>query len=175
MVEAMEKISDASKEIGNIIGSIEEIADETNLLSLNASIEAARAGESGRGFAVVAGEIGKLAKQSAKAVEDTRILIDAALNEVSVGSKMVDTTSSTIQAIITRIDEVVKSVEKVALAFDYQADAISQINQGVEQISSVIQNNSATAEETSATSEELSAQASNMDSLVKQFELRKNE
>ncbi len=175
MIEAMQKISDASKEIGNIIGTIEDIATETNLLSLNASIEAARAGELGKGFAVVAGEIGDLAKQSAKAVEDTRILIDAALSEVSAGNKMVDTTSSTIQAIITRIDDVVESVEKVALAFDYQADAISQINQGVEQISGVVQNNSATAEETSATSEELSTQATIMDNLVKQFKLRKDD
>ena len=174
MIQAMEKISEASKEIGNIILSIEDIASQTNLLSLNAAIEAARAGETGKGFAVVANEIGMLAKQSAKAVEDTRVLIDAALTEISAGTKMVDVTSSTLQTIITGIDEVVKSVEKVAVAFDHQAEAISQINLGVEQISGVIQNNSATAEESSATSEELSAQATTMDNLVKQFKLRED-
>ena len=174
MIQAMGKISEASKEIGNIILSIEDIASQTNLLSLNAAIEAARAGETGKGFAVVASEIGMLAKQSAKAVEDTRILIDAALAEINAGTKMVDTTSSTLQEIIIGIDEVVKSVEKVAVAFDDQADAISQINLGVEQISGVIQSNSATAEESSATSEELSAQAATMDGLVKQFKLRED-
>ncbi len=172
MIQAMYKISEASKEIGNIILTIEDIASQTNLLSLNASIEAARAGETGKGFAVVANEIGMLAKQSAKAVEDTRVLIDAALREIDSGTKMVDVTSSTLQTIIMGIDDIVKSVEKVAVAFDYQAEAISQVNQGVEQISGVIQSNSATAEESSATSEELSAQATTMDNLVKQFKLR---
>lgn len=171
MNQAMERIRDASKQIGNIIMSIEDIASQTNLLSLNASIEAARAGEVGRGFAVVAGEISNLAKQSADAVNDTRSLIDTALEEVENGSNIVGKTTSSLENVIVAVEEIVKSIEMVADSSTEQAESIHQINQGIEQIAMVVQSNSATAEESSAASEELSAQAQNLNELVERFVL----
>ena len=82
----MERISDTSKEIQNIIGAIEDFASQTNLLSLNASIEAARAGEAGKGFAVVADQIGKLASDSAQSAIDTKKLIEKSLDEIENGN-----------------------------------------------------------------------------------------
>lgn len=174
MTEAMQKINDASMEIANIIQTIEEIADQTNLLSLNASIEAARAGEAGRGFAVVAGEIGHLANQSSEAVVNTRGLIEAALEEVKSGNRIAEETATALQDVIEGIEEIVKAVERVAEYSDEQNEAMKQINIAIEQISGVVQSNSASAEESSATSQELSAQATEMNELIGKFRLRES-
>lgn len=171
MTEAMGKISAASMQIANIIQTIEEIADQTNLLSLNASIEAARAGEAGRGFAVVAGEIGHLASQSSDAVEDTRKLIEAAVNEVEGGSRIAAETAEALQSVIEGIEEIVKAVEEVAENSSEQNGAMQQINIAIEQISEVVQSNSAAAEESSATSQELSAQAVELNDMIEMFKL----
>lgn len=172
LIVAMEKISESSKGIGAIINTIEEIADQTNLLSLNASIEAARAGEAGRGFAVVANEIRSLAEQSGNAVDSTRQLIETALSEVETGSVMTSETASALEIVASEIVEAVGMVEETKENAMLQAAKMKEINSGLEQISSVVQNNSATAQETSATSEELSAQADTLASLVSQFKLR---
>lgn len=172
MMEAMERINTTSRKIGNIIESIEEIASQTNLLSLNASIEAARAGELGRGFAVVAGEIGKLAGESAKAAVDTRELIESSIREVEAGNQITQKTADSLHQVIDNLEDVVSSIEAVNEASQRQAESMQQIDQGMEQISNVVQNNSATAEETSATSEELSAQAEMLNSLVARFRLK---
>ena len=169
MHQAMQRISDASNEISNIISSIEAIALQTDLLSLNASIEAAKAGERGSGFAVVAHEIGELAKQCADAVENTRQLIQAALEEINNGTQITEQTISNLNYVIEEIGVVVEQIEEVAKTNANQAETMHQLNQGVEQIAGVVENNSATAEECSATSEELSAQASTLDDLVGQF------
>lgn len=175
MTGAMERINAASNQIANIIATIESIASQTNLLSLNASIEAARAGEAGKGFAVVANEIGQLANQSSDAVDETRKLIQAALSEVESGSKTASESSEHLNAIIIGIEDVVADIEQVTASSIKQAGSIEQINQGLDQISQVVQNNSATAEETSATSEELAAQAATLLETVSEFKLRKNE
>lgn len=169
---AMGKISEASKSIAEIVTTIEEIASQTNLLSLNASIEAARAGEAGKGFAVVAGEIGKLANESGNAVNDTRTLIQSALDEVKRGNEIAENTTTALQEMLEKLEEAVRMAEKAKDAADAQAVAIKEIDKGMEQISSVVENNSATAEETSATSEELSAQAETLAGLVGKFKLR---
>ena len=171
MTQAMGKINDASLEIANIIQTIEAIADQTSLLSLNASIEAARAGEAGRGFAVVAGEIGHLASQSSEAVEDTRRLIEAAVSEVESGNRIADETAQALQAVIGGIAEIVTAVEEVADNSSQQNGAMQQINQAIEQISEVVQSNSAAAEESSATSQELSAQAIELNDMIEMFKL----
>ncbi|GFI28646.1 methyl-accepting chemotaxis protein II [Lachnospiraceae bacterium] len=171
MTRAMSKINAASLEIANIIQTIEAIADQTSLLSLNASIEAARAGEAGRGFAVVAGEIGHLASQSSEAVEDTRRLIETANSEVESGNRIADETAQALQAIINGISEIVKAVEEVADNSSQQNGAMQQINQAIEQISEVVQSNSAAAEQSSATSEELSAQAIELNDMIEMFKL----
>lgn len=171
MMEAMKKINDKSSQIENIIQKIEDIAAQTNLLSLNASIEAARAGEVGRGFAVVAGEIGALASQSAGAVVDTRRLIEDTITEVEAGNRIVNETNETLGKFVEGLQNIVEEVKKVSTASSQQAGMMQQLNTGIEQISNVIQSNSAAAEESSATSEELSAQASTLDNLVNQFTL----
>ena len=100
----MEHITEISKEIGNIITDIEDIASQTNLLSLNASIEAARAGEAGRGFAVVADQIGKLAADSAKSAVNTRDLIDKTLVEIDKGNNITRTTADAFNQIIADME-----------------------------------------------------------------------
>ncbi|MEY8390021.1 methyl-accepting chemotaxis protein [Lachnospiraceae bacterium 45-W7] len=170
MTRAMEKISEASRQIANIIQTIEEIADQTNLLSLNASIEAARAGEAGRGFAVVAGEIGHLAIQSTESVEDTRRLIEAALNEVESGNRIAEEMAGALQEVIEGMDGIVKAVEGVAENSNEQNASMHQINETIEIISEVVQTNSAAAEQSSATSQELSAQAAELNDMIGKFQ-----
>lgn len=173
MMAAMERINDASTKIGDIISEIESIADQTNLLSLNASIEAARAGEAGRGFAVVADEIRELADQSAKAAVDTRDLIEASIREVSRGNSVADHASSAIESVVDGIKEIADFSKNLKNIMEEQAEAMRQAEIGINQISGVVQSNAATAQEASATSQELSAQAMMLDQLVGQFELTK--
>ena len=170
--QAMERINETSTEIANIIGEIEDIASQTNLLSLNASIEAARAGEAGRGFAVVADQIGKLAADSAVSAVNTKQLIENCMKEIEFGNTITLKATSAIESVITGIKMLASSTKEISELSDSQADAMKQLELGVEQIADVIQNNSASAQETSATSEELSAQATNLEELVGQFKLK---
>lgn len=171
MMEAMSRINDASQQVGNIISEIEDIASQTNLLSLNASIEAARAGEAGRGFAVVADQIRQLAEQSANSAAETRTLIETSLNAIADGSKTVDIVNASIDRVVEGIEIIAKSSKSISELANEQAEAMKQTEIGVNQISEVVQSNSATAQEASATSEELSAQATTLDSLISRFQL----
>lgn len=170
--EAMKRINDTSKQIANIIAEIEDIASQTNLLSLNASIEAARAGEAGKGFAVVADQIGKLAADSAAAAVNTRKLIENSIHEIEIGNEITEKTTTAIGSVISGIKMLAQSTKEISVLAETQADSMKQLEVGVEQIAEVIQNNSAAAQETSATSEELSAQASTLEELVNQFKLK---
>lgn len=172
LVKAMENISSVSKEIQNIIGAIEDIASQTNLLSLNASIEAARAGEAGRGFAVVADQIGKLAADSAQSAVETRELIIKSLEEIEHGNHTTQETVKILENIINSIGFFAETAKSSSEASQAQADMLAQLQEGISQIAGVIQSNSAAAEESSATSEELSAQSDNLKALVEQFRLR---
>lgn len=169
---AMDRINDTSKEIANIIAAIEDIASQTNLLSLNASIEAARAGEAGRGFAVVADQIGKLASDSANSAVNTKKLIENSIQEIEHGNEIMAKATTAIESVITGIKELALSTNEISELSEAQAEAMRQLEQGVEQIAEVIQSNSAAAQETSATSEELSAQSENLEALVGQFTLK---
>ncbi len=169
---AMERINATSKEIANIIAEIEDIASQTNLLSLNASIEAARAGEAGKGFAVVADQIGKLASDSADSAVNTKRLIENSINEIQLGNEITAKTTTAIEAVISGIKELAESTKEISELSEVQADSMRQLELGVEQISEVIQNNSAAAQETSATSQELSAQSDSLEDLVGQFQLK---
>jgi len=172
LMKAMQRINATSKEIANIIAEIEDIASQTNLLSLNASIEAARAGEAGKGFAVVADQIGKLAADSATAAVNTRNLIENSIHEIEIGNEITEKTTTAIGSVINGIKMLAQSTKEISDLSVTQADAMKQLEEGVEQIAEVIQSNSAAAQETSATSEELSAQASTLEELVNQFKLK---
>ena len=173
MVDSMNRISETSKKIELIISEIEDIASQTNLLSLNASIEAARAGDAGRGFAVVADEIRMLADQSAKAAINTRSLVENTLFEISEGSKVAHRTSEVLENVVGAIQNIAVSSKSISENSEEQAQAMAQADAGITRISEVVQSNSAAAEESSATSQELSAQAVSMHDLVSRFTLRR--
>lgn len=168
---AMKVISDMSLKIQEIITTIEDIASQTNLLSLNASIEAARAGEAGRGFAVVADQIGKLASDSAQSAVNTKGLIVQCIDEIQRGNEIMDKTVKGIESVLESINLFEEVSKNSSDTSRQQADMLNQIQLGIEQISSNIQTNSATAEETSATSRELSEQADNLKGEVNKFKL----
>ncbi len=172
LISAMERITETSREIENIIGAIEDIASQTNLLSLNASIEAARAGEAGRGFAVVADQIGKLATDSAQSAVTTRDLIVKSLEEIEKGNDITQHTAEAFTRVLESMTSFAQAAAGSAEESRSQAEMLRQVEAGIEQISTVVQNNSASAQETSAVSEELSAQAESMKELVSRFKLR---
>lgn len=173
MVKAMERISETSQNIGKIISEIEDIASQTNLLSLNAAIEAARAGEAGKGFAVVADQIRTLADQSAKSAVDTRVLIESSLQEVEEGNNAAQSASISLAEVVEGVNMIAASSKELSNISAEQASAMHQAEAGIERISEVVQSNSATAEQSSATSEELAAQATALNDLVSRFELKK--
>lgn len=175
LTEAMGRITETSHEIENIIAAIEDIASQTNLLSLNASIEAARAGEAGRGFAVVADQIGKLAADSAQSAVNTKELIIKCIEEIENGNHILEGTMESISTVLANMEAFAGMASGAADASKVQADMLKQIESGLDQITSVVQNNSATAQETSAVSEELSAQATTLEEMVSRFVLQEEE
>lgn len=172
LTNAMQRINETSRMIQNIIGEIEDIASQTNLLSLNASIEAARAGDAGRGFGVVADQIGKLADDSAKSAVNTRELLERSLTEIENGNEITQKTVAVINNILETMKSFAESAAKSSETAISQSDMLAQVEKAIEQISEVVQSNSASAEETSATSEELSAQAETLKNLIGQFQFR---
>lgn len=172
LTNAMQRINETSRMIQNIIGEIEDIASQTNLLSLNASIEAARAGDAGRGFGVVADQIGKLADDSAKSAVNTRELLERSLAEIETGNDITKKTVAVLNNILDSMKSFADSAAKSSETAVSQSDMLAQVEKAIEQISEVVQSNSASAEETSATSEELSAQAETLKNLIAQFQFR---
>ena len=167
----MEHITEISKEIGNIITDIEDIASQTNLLSLNASIEAARAGEAGKGFAVVADQIGKLAADSAKSAVNTRNLIDKTLVEIENGNTITRTAADAFNQIIADMESFAEIAQNTMEKANSQAESLEQIGQGIEQLSSVVQGNAASSEENTAISINLAEGAAKMHDRVNIFKL----
>ena len=171
LTDAMKEINEASGEISNIIKTIEDIAFQTNILSLNAAIEAARAGEAGKGFAVVADEVRTLAAKSAEAVGDTTRLIERSIEAVNNGADITRQTAEAMQTLDEYTHSAQKLVEDITDSGREQAEMVVRINEDISHISDVVQSNSATAEESAAASQELSGQAGKLKDLIGRFEM----
>ncbi len=173
MMEAMNEIRQTSQKVVGIIQTIEDIASQTNLLSLNASIEAARAGEAGKGFAVVADEIGKLALESSKAASTTKNLIEISMEEINKGNTIADSAMGALRESVSAVGNVNAMIKKTAENAAVQAESMEQLRAGIDEIARAIQDNSAASQETSATSEELASHADVLNKMVQKFELQR--
>lgn len=169
MTKAMHILSQTSNQISSIINTIEDIAYQTNLLSLNASIEASRAGDAGKGFAVVAREIGKLATQSSGAASSTRNLIQTAISQVYEGNNIAKIATDELSIIFTAINNIVKEINKVNSNCKDQTGTTQQIENGIKMIIETLESTSSSAEESSASSEELVANAESLLGLMSFF------
>ena len=169
---SMERISSDSKQIGTIIATIENIAFQINILSLNAAVEAARAGSAGKGFAVVAEEISNLASKSDEAAKATKELIESSAATIVEGGKVMNRVTEALERTGELAGNVTVKMEQVVDAVEKQTLAMDQVATGVEQISAVVENNSATSQECAAASEELSSQSNMLKELISSFRLR---
>lgn len=172
LMESMSRISVSTQQIAHIISDIEDIASQTNLLSLNASIEAARAGEAGKGFAVVADQIRTLAEQSAKSAVDSRSLLENVLHEVADGNTVTQHTSESLKDVVDGVENIASTSKDLSDISADQSIAMNQATEGINRISEIVQSNAATAQETSATSQELTAEATCMADLVSKFTVK---
>ena len=170
VVATMDDINDSSRKIANIIGVIDSIAFQTNILALNAAVEAARAGEAGRGFAVVASEVRNLAGRSAQAAKEIKDLINASVEKVDSGSKLVQHAGETMNEIVASVGRVTDVLGAITAAAAEQSNGIAQVNTAVNQLDHMTQQNAALVEQSSAAAEGLKDQAQRLSQLVSVFQ-----
>jgi len=171
---AMGQIEGSSREIGQIIGLIDDIAFQTNLLALNAGVEAARAGDAGRGFAVVASEVRALAQRSADAAKAIKALISTSSTQVAQGVELVRKTGLTLDTIGTNVAEIEGLVSGIASAARNQSGGLSQVSEAVGQMNQAVQQNSAMAEETTAAVHSLRGEIDGLNKIVSAFKIARS-
>ena len=170
-VEAMGSIERSSREIGQIIGVIDEIAFQTNLLALNAGVEAARAGDAGRGFAVVASEVRALAQRSADAAREIKGLISTSTSQVQQGVAFVGQTGTALGQLGGQVAEIDEIVGSIAASAREQALALEEVNTAVNQMDQVTQQNAAMVEQSTAASHALAQEADALNQLIGAFQV----
>lgn len=171
VVETMGAINDSSRKIVDIIGVIDSLAFQTNILALNAAVEAARAGEQGRGFAVVAQEVRTLAQRSAGAAKEIKNLIDASLQTVDSGNRLVGQAGSTMDEIVQSIQRVSGIMSEISTATREQTAGIEQINQAIVEMDNTTQQNAALVEQAAAAAQAMQEQAGTLTQTVSVFRL----
>ncbi|MBB4956060.1 methyl-accepting chemotaxis protein [Agrobacterium vitis] len=168
-VTAMERIEQSSRQIGQIIGVIDEIAFQTNLLALNAGVEAARAGEAGKGFAVVAQEVRELAQRSANAAKEIKSLIGNSAVAVSEGVKLVNDTGSGLTTIAGLVESINQHMDAIATAAQEQSVGLGEVNTAVNHMDQATQQNAAMVEEMNAAGAGLAQESAKLSELLGQF------
>jgi len=171
VVETMKGISESSRKIADIIGTIDGIAFQTNILALNAAVEAARAGEQGRGFAVVASEVRSLAQRSAEAAKEIKSLIGASTERVEQGTAQVDQAGQTMGEVVASIRRVTDIMGEISAASIEQSSGVAQAGQAISQMDQATQQNAALVEESAAAAESLKSQAVTLVQAVSTFKL----
>ena len=159
VIEKMRDISGSANRIADILGVIDGIAFQTNILALNASVEAARAGEQGRGFAVVAGEVRNLASRSAEAAKEIRTLIGDSQSQVGEGSDLAMQAGETMDEIASEVMRMTKLMREIASASQEQSRGIEQVNIAVSQMDETAQQNAALVQQSSAATRSLEEQS----------------
>ena len=169
LLTAMDDISSASEEIGKIIGTIEDIAFQTNILALNASVEAARAGAAGKGFAVVADEVRNLAGKSSEASVRTAQLIGRSSEAVAGGMKYAQSAAMSLKKVVDMSAEIEKLTVRISEESHSQSEYIEAIRDKIDKVSGYVSTAAASSQESAASAEELNSQASALKDIVKKF------
>jgi len=171
VVTTMERINSSSRRIADIISTIDGIAFQTNILALNAAVEAARAGEAGRGFAVVAGEVRLLAQRSAEAAKEIKTLINASVESVDTGTRLVADAGNTMGEIVSNVQRVTDIIGEISAAAGEQSSGIGTVNSSVANLDQATQQNAALVEESAAAAQSLRDQAQRLAEVVSTFKL----
>ena len=172
LVEAMKAIFDASKRVSGVIGEIESIADQTNLLAINAAIEASRAGQAGKSFAVVASSVKQLAEKSTESAKHSKELIDDTVTKANYGSQLSDETFAAFENIMESLEEIIGVSKKIASSGFNQQKNMEEIEKSITEISDIVSANAASSEETAAMTNEITTNANVLKESMKQFHLR---
>ncbi|MBI5721858.1 MAG: HAMP domain-containing protein [Burkholderiales bacterium] len=169
VVSTMGEINASSRRIGDIIGTIDGIAFQTNILALNAAVEAARAGEQGRGFAVVASEVRSLAQRSAQAAREIKVLIGDSVDRVDAGARLVADAGKTMGEIVGSVQQVSQIIGEISTAAAEQSSGLGDVNGSVGELDRMTQQNAALVEQSAAAAMSLQQQAQRLASLVSTF------